>query len=100
MTLTFQLLKKIKLEENNFIEYDSKRCLQIKFNEKTVDINLYIIDNYYPEMVTILSIWQLDKGNLTREDLRDDTTLIHRYSRDSYQRLLYQDLKEHSALID
>lgn len=93
--------KKISLEENTFVEYDSKRCLQIKFNENTIDINLYIIDNYYPEMVTILSVWQLDKdGNLTREDLRDDSTLIHRYDRNDYQRLLYQELKEHTNLTD
>ena len=93
--------KKISLEENTFVEYDPKRCLQIKFNENTIDINLYIIDNYYPEMVTILSVWQLDKdGNLTREDLRDDSTLIHRYDRNDYQRLLYQELKEHTNLAD
>lgn len=95
--------RNIKLDQNNFIEYDKNHCMQIKFNKDTVDINFYLTGKHYLdlEMVSILSIWQLDKdGNLTREDLRDDTNLIHRYSRDGYQRLLYQELKEHTDLVD
>ena len=95
--------RNIKLDQNNFIEYDKNHCMQIKFNKDTVDINFYLTGKHYLdlEMVSILSIWQLDKdGNLTREDLRDDTTLIHRYGRNDYQRLLYQELKEHTDLAD
>lgn len=95
--------RKIKLEENNFIEYDKNHCMQIKFNKDTVDINFYLTYKHCLDlgMVNILSVWQLDKdANLTREDLRDDTTLIHRYDRNDYQRVLYQELKEHTNLAD
>lgn len=93
--------RNIKLDENNFIEYDKNHCMQIKFNEDRVDINFYLTYKHYLDsgIVSILSVWSLNKyGKLTRED--ESMYSIHLCNRKEYEEMLYKELKEQTDLAD